>query len=77
VVVVVQVGDISGDGVPDMLVGDNEAYFTGFQDGAGYLFLLNSDGTAKDVLYITGNVSAFGGLVGLGNEVCVERGCEC
>ncbi len=53
-----QVGDVNGDSVPDMLVGDNEAYFTGKEDGAGYLFLLNTDGTAKDVLYVPQQLGA-------------------
>ena len=44
---VAQLGDIDGDGVPDIAVGNNKDDDGGEDKGALFFFLLNSDGTIK------------------------------
>ena len=44
---VAQLGDVDGDGIPDIAVGNNKGDDGGQDRGAVFFFLLNSDGTVK------------------------------
>ena len=48
------IGDVDADGVPDMMVGANGDDSHATDSGAVYLLFMNADGTARDVVKITG-----------------------
>ncbi|MEZ4721141.1 MAG: LamG-like jellyroll fold domain-containing protein [Flavobacteriales bacterium] len=58
--------DLNADGVPDIAVGSNEDDDGGFNRGAVYLMLLNTDGTVLSHLKISSDSGGFG--AGLENE---------
>ena len=48
------VGDVNGDGVPDLIVGASGDDSHAEDSGAAYLLFMNADGTAKSAVKITG-----------------------
>ncbi|NQV24203.1 MAG: FG-GAP repeat protein [Rhodopirellula sp.] len=50
------IGDLNGDGVPDIAVGDTKDGTGGFQSGAVHILFLNSDGTTLSTTKIASGV---------------------
>jgi GEVED domain/FG-GAP repeat/FG-GAP-like repeat/Bacterial Ig domain len=53
---IASLGDLDGDGVPDIAVGDSLDGYSGYARGAIYVLFLNADGTAKKSVRIASGV---------------------
>ncbi|MEM9608233.1 MAG: LamG-like jellyroll fold domain-containing protein [Actinomycetota bacterium] len=58
---VASIGDLDGDGIPDLAVGASQSDIAGINRGAVYVLFLNGDGTVRDTQEIS---SISGGLNG-------------
>lgn len=50
------IGDLDGDGIPDLLVGERYSDRFSTNEGAGYVLFLQSDGTIKDFTLLDYNI---------------------
>lgn len=62
-VAVASLGDLDGDGVPDLAVGARRDDDGGFDRGAAWVLLLNADGTVKGEQKISGTAGGFAGAL--------------
>ena len=58
------IGDLDGDGTPDLAVGADQAFFW----GAVYVLLLNPDGTVKNATVISGGLGGFSGTLDFSDD---------
>jgi hypothetical protein len=63
---VASLGDLDGDGVPEIAVGTSFGDATGFDDGAVWVLFLDAAGTVKSELRIDGSTPALTGLIPFG-----------
>ena len=61
------IGDFDGDGIPDIAVGAYHDDDGGYNTGAVYILLLNSDGTVKDSQKISSTEGNFQGVIDSGD----------
>jgi hypothetical protein len=72
---VAALGDLDGDDVPDIAVGERGSDDGGSNRGAVYILFLNADGTVKDEQKISDTVGGFLGVLDNGDQFgnCVAR----
>jgi len=62
------IGDLDGDGVPDLAVGAPDDDEASIDDGAVWILFLNTDGTVKSEQKISAAAGGFGGVLDAGDE---------